>query len=334
MVDQIASALAATHQQGVVHRDLKPANILLDGAGNAYLTDFGIAKDLTGEARFTVEGSIVGTLDYVSPEQIKSERVTLQTDIYSFGAVVYETLTGEKPFTDSSVANLIYSHLNQPIPQVSASRPDLPATVDDILQKATAKRPADRFENVLELAGAFRQAFASLRGPDLVSMVSEAPAVAELYNPYKGLRAFQEADVDDFFGRDALIEQLSPGSHPPRPSPWQGEGAPAQAVSWPWLVPVAAANPAPSRLGSFQLYARARSLVQTSGLWPRWRPERIPWTSWSWPCCPLPSIPRPAWCSQWNETCTACYAPSAASCRPMMFLPGIRPEGAAPSCCW
>jgi WD40 repeat protein/DNA-binding SARP family transcriptional activator/tRNA A-37 threonylcarbamoyl transferase component Bud32 len=208
MVDQIASALAATHQQGVVHRDLKPANILLDGAGNAYLTDFGIAKDLTGEARFTVEGTIVGTLDYVSPEQIKSERVTPQTDIYSFGAVVYETLTGEKPFTDTSVANLIYSHLNQPIPQVSASRPDLPPGVDDVLQRATAKRPADRFENVPELAGAFRQAFAPLQGPDLVSMVPEAPAVTELYNPYKGLRAFQEADVDDFFGRDALIEQL------------------------------------------------------------------------------------------------------------------------------
>jgi DNA-binding SARP family transcriptional activator len=211
LVDQIAGALAAAHQQGVIHRDIKPANILLDGAGNAYLTDFGIAKALAGgEARITSQDSIVGTLDYISPEQIKNEPVSPQTDIYSFGAVLYEALTGEKPFAETTVANLLYSHLHQPIPQVGASRPDLPSAVDDVLQKATAKRPADRYDNVLEMATAFRQALNGRAGTaiEIAGELPAVPPVTELYNPYKGLRAFQEADADDFYGRDELVERL------------------------------------------------------------------------------------------------------------------------------
>ncbi|HSM21702.1 MAG TPA: serine/threonine-protein kinase, partial [Rubrivivax sp.] len=192
---------------GVVHRDIKPANILLDEAGNAYLADFGIAKDYGREA-WTGEREVMGTLDYVSPEQILGETVTAQTDIYSLGAVLYETLTGEKPFGDASAARLLYSHIHEPIPLVAASRPDIPAQVDMVLQKATAKKPAERYATAVEMAAAFRDALHGLE-PEMDDRVQTfAPAPVAVTNPYKGLQAFQEADAEDFFGREALVQQL------------------------------------------------------------------------------------------------------------------------------
>ncbi|KPK11168.1 MAG: hypothetical protein AMJ56_06610 [Anaerolineae bacterium SG8_19] len=208
LLEQIAGALSVAHGQGVVHRDIKPANILLDEASNAYLSDFGIAKDLTGEIQMTAQGAVIGTPDYISPEQILNDPITQQSDIYSLGAVLYETLTGEKPFPDSSVANLIYKHLHEPVPLVSASRPDLPAQIDLVIQRATAKRPVDRYADALEMAEAFRAAVTGIvAGPTTFDFPVRAE-IAEIYNPYKGLQAFQEADADDFFGREALVDQL------------------------------------------------------------------------------------------------------------------------------
>ena len=158
MLEQIAGALASVHRQGIVHRDIKPANILLDESGNAYLADFGIARDLTGQRDLAAGGALVGTLDYVSPEQITGDAVTPQTDIYSLGAVLYHTLSGEKPFDGASAAELLYSHLHKSIPLVSAQRPDFPFEVDAVLQKATAKKPAERYASVEALAAAFRAA--------------------------------------------------------------------------------------------------------------------------------------------------------------------------------
>jgi tRNA A-37 threonylcarbamoyl transferase component Bud32 len=114
MLEQVAGALAAAHRMGVVHRDIKPGNILLDEAGNAYVADFGIATALSSGPQVTPEGAVASTLDYISPEQILGEPVTPQTDVYSLGAVLYETLTGEKPFADVPVARLLYSQLHEP----------------------------------------------------------------------------------------------------------------------------------------------------------------------------------------------------------------------------
>ncbi|MGD2077431.1 MAG: protein kinase, partial [Chloroflexota bacterium] len=208
MLDQVCTALSAAHRYGIVHRDIKPANILLDEEGNAFLADFGIAKDLGRQEQMTADGAVIGTPDYISPEQIQSRDVSPQTDIYSLGAVLYETLTGEKPFPDSSVANLIYKHLNEPVPLVASSRSDLPTQIDHVIQKATAKRPGDRYGDALEMAKAFR---AAIQGSDVAVGVPEIPETIpefKIYNPYKGLRAFQETDSDDFFGREALIDQL------------------------------------------------------------------------------------------------------------------------------
>jgi len=100
LLDQITPALAAAHHQGIIHRDIKPANILFDESGNAYLSDFGIAKDLHSNNQLTMEGDILGTPDYISPGQFQDTSVSPQSDIYSLGAVLYEILTGERPFPD------------------------------------------------------------------------------------------------------------------------------------------------------------------------------------------------------------------------------------------
>lgn len=204
LLEQIAPALEAAHRQGVVHRDIKPANILFDEAGLAYLSDFGIAKDLNTERQLTAEGNLLGTPDYTSPEQMQNGEISPQTDIYSLGAVLYEMLTGEKPFPNVPLVTLIQKHLSEPLPLVSNSRPDLPAQIDDAIQKATAKQPADRFSNVLELVEAFHFAIQE----NLPEHPGRIAAGIPLPNPYKGLRPYQEADANDFFGRESLVNTL------------------------------------------------------------------------------------------------------------------------------
>ena len=139
LVDQIAPALAAAHNQDIVHRDIKPANILFDENGNAYLSDFGIAKDLQNDDLGTIEGELLSTPDYISPEQIQERPVSSRSDIYSLGAVLYEVLTGEKPFPDVPLITVIQNHLSTPLPLVSDSRPDLSPQIDAVIQQATAK---------------------------------------------------------------------------------------------------------------------------------------------------------------------------------------------------
>jgi serine/threonine-protein kinase len=139
ILSQLASALTTAHRQGIVHRDIKPANILFDEANNAYLSDFGIAKDLGHDLGLTAAGAMIGTPDYISPEQLTGQEVTPQSDQYSLGAVLYETLTGEKPFSEAPIAIRIQKHLVEPLPFVCESRPDLPRQLDDVIQRATAK---------------------------------------------------------------------------------------------------------------------------------------------------------------------------------------------------
>ena len=206
LFEQIISALAAAHRKGIVHRDLKPANILLDEDGNAYLSDFGIAKAIGAQSGMTITGAIVGTPTYISPEQIQALPVSPQTDIYSLGVLLFVILTGKHTFPDASAGDLFARHLRDPLPDIKESAPDLPAEVDSVIQRATAKDPADRYPDVGSLLADFRQAL----GPDLIPSpewrLSEE--LLDVPNPYKGLRPFQEADAADFFGREALIEQL------------------------------------------------------------------------------------------------------------------------------
>ena len=156
LLDQISSALEFAHRQDVIHRDIKPANILLDEDGNAYLADFGIAKDLQIGDQNTEPDAIVGSLDYISPEQARSEPVTSRTDIYSLGVMLYELITGEHPFKNVSSVERLYKHINDPLPIIDNLPENVRDSINDIIQKATAKDPANRFSDVIALAVAFR----------------------------------------------------------------------------------------------------------------------------------------------------------------------------------
>jgi WD40 repeat protein/serine/threonine protein kinase/DNA-binding LacI/PurR family transcriptional regulator len=233
LLEQVASALAIAHGNGVIHRDLKPANILLDNERNAYLSDFGIAKDV-GESGPGDAGTMVGTPAYVAPEQIQGQKVSPQTDIYCLGLVMYEVLTGKAAFVGSNASSLILKQMTENVQDLAVLRPDLPSALNMVIQIATAKDPNNRFPNVATFASALRQAVEGKKdsrqvpamgksgesdgllvfpsdfqpfilSPEMLDL--EAPEI-QLVNPYKGLRAFQETDADDFFGRKTLIEKL------------------------------------------------------------------------------------------------------------------------------
>lgn len=157
ILDQVSSALDLAHRHHVVHRDLKPANVLLDEDGNAYLSDFGIAKDVGDpQGGQTGSGMIVGSPDYLAPEQARSDPVTPQTDIYSLGVMLYEMLAGAHPFPDKTPVERMYKHLNEPLPLVATPSSDLDSAINAIIQKATAKNPAHRYASAREMAAAFR----------------------------------------------------------------------------------------------------------------------------------------------------------------------------------
>jgi serine/threonine-protein kinase len=161
-LEQIASALDYAHGKGIVHRDLKPSNVLFDDAGQARLTDFGIAK-LTNpdvSSQLTMTGVSVGTPSYMSPEQWQGEEVSPRSDIYALGCMLFEMLTSVPPYRADNLASMLYMHLNAPVPSVYAKRPDLPPAVDTVIEVALAKLPQNRFTTAGELAQAFRAALA------------------------------------------------------------------------------------------------------------------------------------------------------------------------------
>ncbi|MCA9929631.1 MAG: protein kinase, partial [Anaerolineales bacterium] len=204
-LQQFGLALHAAHKAGVVHRDIKPANILLDEEKNAYLADFGIAKHLDiGGEQPTTAGVLIGSPAYVSPEQIRSEPIKPQTDIYCLGIMLFELLTGQKPFSGPSPIHYLQQHLETPLPSVSTQNGLLPSAVDTIIAQATAKNPSDRYGDMQQLLHDFQQ----LAQPQPLFAAAPLPDGVELENPYRGLRPFTEADAAGFFGRDNLIHDL------------------------------------------------------------------------------------------------------------------------------
>jgi eukaryotic-like serine/threonine-protein kinase len=161
---QIGRALAFAHQLGIVHRDVKPHNVLVDAAGTAKVTDFGIARALDADDGLTATGTVLGTGQYLSPEQANGERGDERSDQYSLGVVAYELLTGEPPYSGDNLMAVAMRHVRDPVPSVRDRRPDVPRRVDEIVAKAMAKRPEDRFASMEAMTAALESCLAEAGG--------------------------------------------------------------------------------------------------------------------------------------------------------------------------
>jgi serine/threonine-protein kinase len=158
IIDQVAKALHAAHEFGLIHRDIKPSNILLDRDDFAYLIDFGIAR-AADDTRLTKTGGTIGTFAYIAPERLDPHaEEDARVDIYSLACVLYEALTGEPPFPGSTTAHLMYAHAHTPPPQPSSTQPDVSARFDAVIAKGMAKDPDNRYATTVELADAARDA--------------------------------------------------------------------------------------------------------------------------------------------------------------------------------
>jgi eukaryotic-like serine/threonine-protein kinase len=147
---EITRALGAAHDRGIVHRDVKPQNVLIDEEGSAKVTDFGIARTL-GLEGLTAEGRVLGTTDYVSPEQALGHQVTGQSDIYSLGVVLFEMLTGRVPFSGENQVSVAMKHVREEMPDVQALRPEVSSTLAAVIDRATAKDLRRRHASAREL---------------------------------------------------------------------------------------------------------------------------------------------------------------------------------------
>lgn len=154
----IARALGYAHKRGVIHRDIKPSNVLISDEGWPVLADFGLAQMAQASARLTESGVGMGTPTYMSPEQGQGDRVDQRTDIYSFGIMLYELVTGEAPFRADTPMAVVIKHLTAPMPLPSDVNPNVPPEVETLILKATAKNPDDRFQTAEELALAMERA--------------------------------------------------------------------------------------------------------------------------------------------------------------------------------
>ncbi len=147
---EIGRGLTAAHARKLVHRDVKPQNVLIDPAGRAKVTDFGIARSLEQKG-MTATGRVLGTTDYVSPEQAMGEDVDERSDVYSLGVVLYEMLTGDVPFQAETQVGVAMKHVNEPMPDVQAKRPEVSAAVASVVDRATTKDQRDRYGSVAQM---------------------------------------------------------------------------------------------------------------------------------------------------------------------------------------
>ena len=248
---QVASALDAAHARGLVHRDVKPSNVLLDrgarpdGSDHVYLADFGLTRSIA-EAGVAEDGNLLGTIDYVAPEQIAGGEIDGRADVYSLGCVLYECLVGRPPFRRDTDVAVVFAHLEAEPPALSADRPDLPVALDAVVGRALAKEPEQRYPSCRELARAALAVAVDEASRLLVDAASRAAAgrsdltvaeaelagkvidlqaareqarvlsgpdtptrvVAEGVCPFKGLASFEPVDADYFFGRERLVAEL------------------------------------------------------------------------------------------------------------------------------
>jgi eukaryotic-like serine/threonine-protein kinase len=186
---EVGRALAFAHGQGLIHRDVKPQNVLLNDEGHAKVTDFGIARSLDGVGH-TETGTVLGTSHYIAPEQARGEQIDAQTDIYSFGVVLYELLTGELPYPGDNFLTVAMKHVNDPSPNVLDRRPDTPLRLASLIERCMAKAPADRPASMADVVAELEACVAELdaKAGDEGTMIMKRPKPAKPARPAKTRR--------------------------------------------------------------------------------------------------------------------------------------------------
>ena len=285
IITQIATALDAAHAQGLIHRDIKPQNIIVTPDDFAYLLDFGIAE-LQGASRLTVDGSQIGTLQYMAPERFGDQSGTSAVDVYSLACVLYEALTGQPPFRLQAAQAVIAAHLNGPIPQPSAANPAVPRALDAVIARGMAKEPDDRYGSTGALARAASRAltptqtfsdppsgpFAPLSypGPPPPSAPSSFPTAAPL--PATASRTWQAPALVTIAGVAVLLLAIAvtalvvrdngSGSSATAPSSSVTFPAPTNAYPSPSVSRPPAPKPAPATPAELPLGAVPPPLIE------------------------------------------------------------------------
>lgn len=243
-LEQLAAALDFAHSRGVIHRDIKPANILLTQEGRLLLTDFGLVKIIGDEAlaqvRLTGAGAPVGTPDYMSPEQVMGHEVDGRADLYSLGIILFQMLTATTPFQGETPMQIAAQQLHSQPPAPRRFRPDLPASAEQVILKALSKRPSERYATGLELATAFRLAFASI----------ESQSGLEMAGTF----------ADSTFGASGIYSRR--GLFDPK---WQTGMMPAAMLNEQERTPSAARIPVPPQ----DAPVRSTGLLSRTGMFPR-----------------------------------------------------------------
>jgi serine/threonine protein kinase len=311
---QLAAALAAAHEAGVVHRDLKPGNVLIDEAGRAAISDFGIARAL-GSAGPTIPGSVVGTLDYMAPEQALGGEVDGRADLYALGILLYEMLTGDLPFAGGSSMEMLAQRLTGAPRDLRASRAEVPPHLASVVRRLLQREPARRHQSAREL-------LADLDGPGRARRPAWRPVALAACG---ALILFAAGWV-------ALLERRRRRRRSPR-------GTPSPCSPWPTRPGAATSpgSPPACRRCSPRRSPRGRGSAcsTASGSSPPWRGSKCGLARspkprrGAWPSCSTPTAWSAAGCAPRAAVCAStspCSLPTCRACRRSRSAPSRRPR--------
>jgi serine/threonine protein kinase len=212
---EVARGLGAAHERGIVHRDLKPDNVFVTTDGRVKVLDFGLAKlheplvspeadrESPTETKGTSPGVLLGTVGYMSPEQVKGEAPDARTDVFALGTVLYEMVAGRRAFSGATAPEVLASILRDEPPALESHVHAVPASLETVVRRCLGKHPGERFSSAREVAGALEAILASLEPSRTTGVRAEEPR-----GPYPGLSSFTEGDAERFFGREAEVAAL------------------------------------------------------------------------------------------------------------------------------